>query len=216
MNEKKIVIIGSGPFGREVLWTINDCNQNKMIFDVVGFVDDDKNIQNKQIEGLPVLGTIDWIFSNSESGIFYVVAIGDCKIREEIIKKLEGKNLRFATIIHPSVIRSKSVEIGEGSVIQAGCILTVNIKIGKHVHVNIKSTIGHDCVIKDFVTLNPGIHVNGDILIGKGVLVGSGVIMNDGIKIGDKSVIGSGTVLINDVPESSLVIGVPGKIKKRI
>jgi serine acetyltransferase len=39
--------------------------------------------------------------------------------------------------------------------------------------------------------------------------------MKDEIKIGNKSVIGAGTVLIKDVPESSLVVGNPGKIKKK-
>ncbi len=216
MSVKKIIIIGTGGFGREVLWTINDCNKNNKVFQVLGFLDDDKSLVNTKVENLPILGTVDWIFSNSESNIFYVIAIGDCKIRESIVKKLKNENIRFQTIIHPSVIKSESVEIGEGSIIQAGCILTVNIKIGKHVHINIKSTVGHDCIIKDFVTLNPGVHVNGDILIGKGSFVGSGAIMKDEIKIGEKSTIGAGTVLINDVPESSLVVGVPGKIKKRI
>jgi len=40
--------------------------------------------------------------------------------------------------------------------------------------------------------------------------------MNQNIRIGKWSIIGSGTILIEDVPEYSLYVGVPGKLKKRI
>jgi sugar O-acyltransferase (sialic acid O-acetyltransferase NeuD family) len=213
---KKIVIIGTGGFAREVLSTINDCNKNKQKIKVLGFLDDNKSIANTKIENLPILGTTKWILNNSKKDISYVIGIGDCKSRERIVKKIKTQNIKFETIIHPSVIKSESVKIGEGSIIQAGCILTINIEIGKHVHINIKSTIGHNCIIKDFVTLCPAVIVNGDISIGEGSFIGSGVIMKDKIKIGEGSIVGAGTILINDVPKLSLVVGNPGKIKKII
>ena len=127
---------------------------------------------------------------------------------------METINVKFATIIHPSVIYSKSVFIETGCVIQAGSILTVDVKIGSHVHINIDSTVGHDSVLEDFVTVNPGVHINGKSFVGSGTNIGTGVVMKQGIKIGKNVIVGAGSVLIKDIPDNSLCVGVPGKIKK--
>jgi FlaA1/EpsC-like NDP-sugar epimerase len=46
----KIVIVGSGGFGREVLWTLRDCNKKLKKYEILGFIDDDKLLKGKNIE----------------------------------------------------------------------------------------------------------------------------------------------------------------------
>ena len=212
----KIVIVGASGFGREALWTIQDCNKIQKKYQIMGFIDDDKSLWGKNIHGIHVLGGLEWFSNANSSGIQCVVAIGEPTIREKIVIELEKQNVLFATIIHPSVIYSDSVQIGTGCIIQAGSIITVDIKIGNHVHINIDSTIGHDTIIEDFVTVNPGVHINGNTLIERGVFIGTGTAMKQKIKIGRGSVIAAGTVVINDLPEFSLCMGVPGKLKTKI
>ena len=64
-------------------------------------------------------------------------------------------------------------------------------------------TIGHHCVIH-------GCKIGDDCLIGMGA-----IIMN-GVRIGRGSIIGAGAVLLEgmEIPEFSMVIGSPAKIKK--
>ena len=212
----KVVIIGASGFGREVLWTLHDCNRKSKKYEILGFIDDNKSLWGKLIDQTPILGGLDWFSTKTKQKVQCIVAIGDPKIRQEIVKTLEKKDITFATVIHPSVIYSKSVQIGKGTVIQAGSILTIDIKIGEHVHINIDSTVGHNSVVADFVTINPGVHVNGNTIIEKGVYVGTGAAMKHRIKIGKWSIIGAGTVLIEDVPEFSMYAGVPGKLKKKL
>lgn len=213
---EKILIIGAGGFGREVLWTINDCNQIEKKYSVVGFIDDDKLLHGQIVDGIPVLGGLDWFDNNYERSLFCIIAIGNSLQKKKIVKELSKINPTYTKIIHPTVIFSKLVTIGEGTIIQAGSILTVNIKIGKHVHINIDSTIGHDSIIEDYVTINPGVHINGKTLVGNSVYVGSGVVMKHEIKIGSESIIGAGSVVLEDVPERSLYAGVPAKLKKEL
>jgi len=215
-NSTKVVIIGASGFGREVLWTIRECNKTTKAFNILGFIDDNPSIHKKLINGMPVLGDLSWLLSNYKNDVKCVIAIADCKIREKIAITLEKNNFEFPIIIHPSTHFSDYVEIGCGTIIQAGCIITVDSKIGKHVHLNLHTTVGPDSVFNDFVTLNPGVHVNGKTMIEKGVNVGTGTVMKQGIRIGKWSVIGAGTVLINNVPEFSLCVGVPGKIKRKL
>ena len=212
----KIVIIGASGFGREVLWTLHDCNKKLKKYDILGFIDDDKTLHGKLINKFPVLGGLDWFTTKSAKNVQCVIAISDPKIRKKIADVLEKQKILFSTIIHPSVIFSKSVSIGKGTIIQAGSILTIDIHVGNHVHINIDSTIGHDSILEDFVTINPAVHINGNTIIGNNVFVGTGTIMKQKLKIGNDSIIGAGTVLLDDVPPLSMYVGVPGKLKKKL
>jgi len=213
---EKIIIIGAGGFGREVLWTINDCNKIEENYSVIGFIDNDKSLHGQIIDGSPVLGGLDWFDNNYEKSISCIIAVGNSLQKKKIEKQIEKINPSYTKIIHPTVIYSQSVTIGDGTIIQAGTILTVNIKIGKHVHLNIDSTVGHDSIIGDYVTINPGVHINGNTTIGNATYVGSGAVMKQGIKIGSESIIGAGAVLLENVPNKSLYAGVPAKLKKEI
>jgi len=213
---KNIIIVGAGGFGKEVLWTLLDCNKKSEIYNFLGFIDDSESLKNQHIYGFPVLGGIDWFSSNNINEISCVIGIGDPKLRRQVVNKLEKIGVEFATVIHPSVIHSEFLEIGKGTIIQAGCIITVDTKIGDHVHINIDTTIGHNCMIKNFVTLNPGVHINGWTDIDEEAYVGTGAVAIDRIKIGKKSVIAAGTVLISNVPDFSMYAGVPGKFKKKL
>ena len=99
---KKIVIVGAKGMGKSTLWTIMDINKVSNAFDVVGFLDDDKKLYGKKINGYPILGGINWLSNKKKIGC--VVAIGDSKIRERVVKKLKNFNVSFPSIIHPSVI----------------------------------------------------------------------------------------------------------------
>ena len=214
-NKPKIdlVIIGTGGFSREVLWTIQDYNEIHNEFSVLGFLDDNESLLGQTIDGIKVLGNTDWIFSKKNK-IKCVIGIADSQTRKKIVHKFEKEKISFQTIIHPSVIFSKSNKIGNGTIIQAGSIITINTAIGDHVHINIGSTIGHSSIIQDFVTISPGVHVNGNTIIEEGTFIGTGAIMKQNLKIGKWAKIGAGTVLLTNVEDYSFYAGIPGKLKK--
>lgn len=212
----KIVIVGAGGCGRDFLWTLLDFNKMEKKYDILGFIDDDKSLKNKKVYNIPVLGGLDWFEKESPKDISCLVAIADSNSRLKIVKKLEKTNVKFPSIIHPSVIASQLKEIGEGSVIQAGCIFASNTRIGNHVQINLDCTIGHDSFLDDFVTLTTGVHVNGNNDIGAGTYIGTGVVTKEKIKIGKWSIIAAGTVLLNNVPSYSMYAGIPGKLKKKL
>tara|TARA_Y100000590_G_scaffold281456_1_gene316590 strand:+ start:151 stop:801 length:651 start_codon:yes stop_codon:yes gene_type:complete len=209
----KIVIIGAGGFGKEVLSLINDCNKVKNEFDVLGFVDDDITLQNKIINDIPVLGDINWLLSSNDSSIGCILAIGEPKIRKEIFEKIRHKNFKFPKIIHPLSYISQFTSIDDGTVVQAGAKISCNIKIGKFVYVNFNSVIGHDCDLDDFVTLCPSCNINGENIIEEGTFFGSGAVTRDKLKIGKWSHIGACSVITKHIPENTLFFAAPGTSK---
>lgn len=205
---KDIVIIGAGGFGREVAWLIEDINKVEHKWNLIGFVDDNKDIQDKEINGYKVVGNIEWL-RNQE--LHVVSAIGEPIIKKKVLNKISDSKNHYPTLIHPSVICSERVSFGEGTIICAGNIITVNIDIGKHVIINLDCTIGHDTIVGDYSTILPGVNVSGFVKTGKCVNVGTGSAIIQGINIGENTIIGSGAVVTKDLPANCTAVGVPAK-----
>ena len=208
---KDLIIVGASGFGREVAWLVERINRKRKTWNLLGFIDDSKEIQNKLINSYPVLGMIDDIKKYQD--VFFVVAIGSSSTREMVVDRISThiRDVKFGLLIDPSVEVSDSVKIGEGSIICANTVITVNITIGKHVIVNLDCTIGHDAVLNDFVTVCPSSNISGNTDIGYASELGTGMQIIQGKKIGEKSIVGAGAVVVSDIPEKCTAVGIPAK-----
>jgi acetyltransferase-like isoleucine patch superfamily enzyme len=109
-----------------------------------------------------------------------------------------------------------------------------NITVGKNVFINAcchfqdhggvslgdGCQIGHNVV---FATLNHGLAPEdrqttypAPITLGKNVWVGSNSTILQGVTIGDNAVVAAGAVVTKDVPENTIVEGVPARIIRKI
>lgn len=208
---KPLIIIGAGGFGREVAWLVERINSLDPTWKLEGFVDDGITGKGASIAGYPILGGIDY-FSNYLDKVWVVLAIGSAKTRAVLADKLSRfQCIEFASLIDPSVIMSKRVTVGEGSIICAGSIITVDVRLGKHCIVNLDTTIGHDAVIEDCVTIYPSVNVSGMVRVGHCTELGTGVQIIQGKTIGANSVVGAGAVVVRDIPDSCVAVGMPAK-----
>lgn len=205
---KDIVIIGAGGFGREVAWLIEDINKESLQWNILGYVDDNGAVQDRQIGEYSVLGKLDYLF---EKEINVVIAIANPTIRQTIYNKLKNTKNRFPTLVHPSVIYSETVTFGQGVVVSAGTILTVDIIIDDFVLIDRLNNIGHDTRIESFSTLLPSTTISGNVNIENTVLIGSGTTIIQELNIGKNTIIGAGAVVIENIPGDCTAVGVPAK-----
>ena len=83
--------------------------------------------------------------------------------------------------------------------------------------------IGETTIIGDNVTLYQGVTLGGTgkeqgkrhPTIGNNVMISSGAKVLGSFTIGDNSKIGAGSVVLEEVPPNSTVVGVPGRVVKR-
>tara|TARA_R110000822_G_scaffold127456_7_gene263014 strand:+ start:1692 stop:2276 length:585 start_codon:yes stop_codon:yes gene_type:complete len=140
---------------------------------------------------------------------FMMVAVADSKDRADIVNRLP-KETSYFTFIHPSVqIMDNNIEIGDGSFIGANSILTVNIKMGKHALLNRGNHIGHDCEIGDYFSMMPGSIVSGNVSIEDQVYMGTNSSINEKIHINSNVIIGSNGVVVKNINESGVYVGIP-------
>jgi sugar O-acyltransferase (sialic acid O-acetyltransferase NeuD family) len=205
----KLVFVGAGGFGREVAWQTKYIKDFNINYDVLGFIDDAVDLKEKIINGIPVIGDIEYLIKYPNE-IAAAICIGTPKIRKNVINRLISNPLiSFPTFVTCDTQLSDTVNIGRGCIICFSNILTVNIKIGNFVITNLDCTIGHDAIIDDYVTLYPSVNVSGNVHIGTCTEIGTGVNIIQNIKIGEKSIIGAGSVVVKDIPANCTAIGVP-------
>lgn len=141
-----------------------------------------------------------------------------------MIRALNGKKPRIA----PSAFVSEAayivgdVEIGKNSSVWPGAVIRADFG---------KITVGNNCSIED----NCVVHGATDVYIGDNTIIGHGVVVHchkvgnnvlvgnnttllDGADIGDFCIIGAGSVVPIEakIPNNSLVVGVPGRIKGHV
>jgi serine O-acetyltransferase len=97
----------------------------------------------------------------------------------------------------------------------------VFIDHGMGVVVGETTIVGDDCVIYQAVTLGAGSDARKGVqtrgkkrhpTLGSGVIVGSGAEIQGPIKVGDNVQVASGSIVLKDVPDNSIVVGVPGRV----
>ena len=212
INNENIVIVGAGGVGRETSLIIQQINELKSTWNLIGFIDDDVNSWGNVINGHPVIGGMDSLEKLSLD-TYVVVAIANYKVKKRIVNKINNR-FKFATIVHPRVWLHDYMTLGEGTIIYEGAILTTNIKVGNHVIISPKCGIGHDSIIKDYVSLLWNVNISGNDIIEEGVMMGSASTVIQGKRIGKGSTVGAGAVVIDNIDSYSTVVGVPAKVIK--
>jgi len=170
----------------------------------------DDNSTIKKLDETDIVGPYKSDFNFQEE---VIISIGDNKIRKIVSEKVKHK---FGTVIHPSVLFSSYSKVEEGSVIMQGSIVNAGAKIGKHCIINTAVVVEHDCIVEDFVHLSPNVTICGNVSIGEGSHLGACAVVIPNLKIGKWCVIGAGAVVTDDIPDFSLVVGVPGKVIRNL
>lgn len=209
----KIIIIGCG----EHACTVIDNVEQQDKYEIHGLVTNvDKELQNK-IHGYDVVclekDLEQYLKDNKEiKGYFLAVGVcsGSMKQRYNCYSKID-RLINPVNIIHPTALISKYAKIGKGNLLEAYTKVANDVILGNH------------CIIYSFTAINHNQTVGDNVLIGcnvslSGKNIGSHTIVADGSSIsfkksvGDNCILADGTLVIKDIPNNSIVVGVPAKI----
>ncbi len=185
--------------------------------DVVGFIDDvNPERHGESFFGSAVLGGAEQLDALLRGGTrLAFVGFGNNPRRLEVARTLESRGFQLVSAMHPAAVVAADVEVGAGTLVAAGAVINPGSRIGNNVIVNTRASIDHDCVVEDGAHIGPGVSVAGHVCIGRCAWLGIGAAIIDKRRVGANSIVGAGAVVIRDVPEGMVVVGVPARVLKR-
>ena len=211
---KDIVVLGSSGFAQEIVWLLEDNNEIKKEWNILGFIDHVGN--ERSFENYGVIGDDDWLVHYPHT-INVVCGIGKPSLRKKVVNYINSLNntVNFPNIISQKATVSRFAKLGKGCIVCAGTIITTNVCLGDFVTVNLNCTIGHGTKIGEYTTINPGVNISGSVFIEQACDVGTATSIIQGKRIGANSILGAGSVIIRNVPGNCTVVGNPGMILER-
>jgi sugar O-acyltransferase (sialic acid O-acetyltransferase NeuD family) len=195
-----ISIIGAGGHSKVIIDIIRELGN----YNIIGIYDDNKT---GYFSGIKIIGKISEIKNTTD---YFIIGIGNDKIRKKIAE--EYHQLKWATLIHPKTIISKTSTIQEGTVICAGAIIQTEVIIGKHCIINTNCNIDHESIIGDYCSICPSSTICGQVKVGESSFIGANSTIIQTIEIGKECIIGAGTVVIRNIPNNSKAVGNPARI----
>jgi len=206
---KRLIIVGAGGFGREVLRFAQDFQLQRKEWEIAGFLDDNPRALEGYQYGLPILGSItDYL---PHPGDCFVMGIESPQDKLAIAEKLRQRRAEFVSLIHPTVEIGNYVSVGVGCVLCPHAAISADVKLGDYVTLNAHATIGHDSILGDGCTISSFGFISGAVKLGKGVYVGVHGCILPRVQVGDFATVGAGSVVIKNIKSQTTVIGVPAR-----
>jgi sugar O-acyltransferase (sialic acid O-acetyltransferase NeuD family) len=208
----RVLILGAGGHGRVVLDILLASRRHE----VVGFLDNNAAIHGRRIDGLPVHGEIDRLSEIAAELDVQgaIVAIGDNGVRRGVARLVDQTDLELISAVHPSSTLAHNAAIGRNTVIAAGVVVCAHCQIGDSVILNTGCIIDHQTVICEGCHVCPGVRIAGRVLVESGAFLGIGATVVPKVTLGYESIVGAGSVVIEDVPAMTTVVGVPARAIK--
>ena len=203
-----LLIVGAGGFARETAQAVLDDDS----LELLGHLDDNPALHGTAVDGVPVLGGCDLVHELTDAQV--VVCVGsprDYGVRARLVRRFGLPEQRYATVVHPTAVVSRSSTVGPGSVLLAHTVLTASVRVGAHVAVMPQVVLTHDDTVADFATIASGVRLGGGVRLGTGAYVGAGALLREYTSVGAWSLVGAGSTVLGDVPPGEVWVGSPAR-----
>lgn len=201
--KKDLILVGADVEIIELIQRINN-------FNILGVID---NYRSGDYFDIPIIGRDDDIelLRKSYKHAEVTITLDDTNLKEKLYWLYKNADFHFAKLISPDAYVSKFTKIDEGVIIQRGVNIGPSVEIGICSKINVYANIMHDGIIGKFCTIAPNAVTLGYVQIGDNVFIGAHSTLLPHVVIGNKSVVGAGAVVTKNVPDNTIVKGVPAR-----
>ena len=211
-TDMRCAIIGAGSYGQVYYSYLKKAGIN-----IVAFIDDNPDLLGKYVLGVPVIGNTDLLSVLKDKYSIEAVycPIGNNKVRVKLLEKAKLNGLNTPCYIDETVIIANDTIIGEGVYILGGTHVMPFVKIDDFVMISVSSNIIHHSILGKGTFISNAVNFGAFVESEECAFVGMGATVMTGVKrIGKNSIVGAGSVVIKDVPDNSVVAGVPARVIK--
>lgn len=198
-----VVVLGSG--GHAAVCIDILIERGHRVVGAVGTRSDDRPLQ------VPLLGGDELLPRLRDEGVAAFVAIGDNRVRGRLMALAQGHGFPLVSAVSPAAHISPSTVIGDNVAVMAGAVVNAYSRLADGVIVNTGATVDHDADLARLVHVGPGSHLAGKVTVTEGAFLGAGTTVIPGCHIGRWSQLGAGSVVVSDIADEVLALGVPAR-----
>lgn len=207
---QRVLIIGAGGWGREVLHQMtHDDAGNGVDWYVDGFLDGRANILDGYDVEMSIVG--DPLTYVPKPGDAFVCAVGDPRERQKYARPILEKGGTFIPICTQSFLSAR-VHLGQGCFLGHWVHSGPDTWIGDFANIQALTMMGHDVHVGNYAHIGAQVFLGGGVHIGDFAVVHPRATIIPGIAVGDNAVVGAGAVVVKDVPTGATVFGNPAKV----
>lgn len=199
---KKILIFGAGNGGEVVANILSYDKENE----IVGFIDDNKDLHGKQLWKKTILGGSDKLEELKDKFTHIIISItSNMKVRKMLFEKFKSKGYKFVNAIHPKAHIESSANVGEGNIICAFVHVGYGATVGDNNLVSVNSSIEHHNKIGSHILFGPNCVTSGDVQIGDNCMLGTGIFIEPHVRIGNNVLVASGSIILSHLKDGTIV-----------
>ena len=194
-----------------VLKLLGAINRASPTWDIVGFLDDNPDLQGTQVQGIPVLGGRERLRGLADRNVaVFCNVISHWTRTQGAAELISQAGCEIPTLIHPAVDTAYT-KIGRGCLVSEGCSVGVGAVLGDCIRVRPNSLIGTDVNVGDLVVVGASVTATWKSRLERACFIGAGATILPEVRIGEEAVVGAGAVVTRDVPARVTVVGVPAR-----
>ena len=187
-------------------------NEAEKRWERIVILDDDAAKHGTMLVGQEIVGTFDELgHGDAEQDEVSNMVARSTAGRWAAREKIASFGLRFATLIHPNVDRESVTLLSTDVTAYQNAVLGAHCTLDEGGVVFMGACLGHGASMGRCSVLAPGAIINARVEVGVGVYVGSNASVLPDLEVGDWSTVGACSMVLQNVPSGSMVMGVPGK-----
>lgn len=201
---KDIVVFGSGPMAElAALYLREDAGRR-----VAGFTVDASYATASALSGLPLVpfNELEERFPPSDYDLFVALAYTKLnKLRRAKVDEGKARGYGIAHYVSSRATRFSTFEAAENQFILEDNTIQPFARVGRNVTLWSGNHIGHHSTIAEDVFIASHVVVSGGVTIGARSFIGVNVTIRDHVTIGSDCVIGAGALVLQDIPDGSVL-----------
>ncbi len=125
--------------------------------------------------------------------------------------------------IEPGAIIRDMVDIKDNAIIMMGAVINIGAEVGRNSMIDMNAVLGGRAIVKDNCHIGAGTVLAGvvepasatPVIIEDDVVIGANAVVLEGVHVGKGAVVAAGAVVTEDVPDETVVAGIPARIIKK-
>ena len=206
-KDKKLVLIGDSAFA-EIAY---EYFSHDSPYRVVGFSVEAAYLKQEKLMGLPVVPfeKLEKIYPPADHSFFVAATYSQMNsLRKRLYLAAKKMGYTPASYISSQAFVWKNCSIGEHCFIFEGNVVQPFVTIGSNVVLWSGNHIGHHSVIRDHCFIASHVVISGFCEVGASSFMGVNSTVANNLSIGKKCTIGAGALVISNVSDDQVVVGI--------